>query len=377
MLPAMSTITDHDQRLAATLTSLSLERRHTIEAPPHATPRRSHLPVALTAIAAIIALAVTGYHRAGIPYPWDKPAASISTMQTADASRSADRTKADGHPQDMARRQASAVSEITGAGTVVAPRTTTVFSKYEARITDVPVELGARVDAGQVLVRLDDAVAHIALEKAEAARAAANLALTAREIDLAQARASLDRLENLARRDAASRQQLEESRTAFARAANAVAQARQDLATADLGIRSAEEPLAELTIRAPFAGTVTRLDAHVGNSVLARADSVRENQSLLAITDTTDMAIDADIAEANIASLKPGLRGEAVLDGFPDRAFAVEVLRLAPVASMEKGTITVRLSLIDPPEGIRPNMAARIRIPLQDTISRTEAKSHD
>jgi RND family efflux transporter MFP subunit len=376
MLSAMSTITDHDQRLAATLTSLSLERRHTIEAPPRTPSRRTRLPATLTAVAAIIALTATGY-RIGIPNPWDRPAALSAIPPTARISHSAERTKADEQPQDIARRQAFAASEITGAGTVVAPRTTTVFSKYEARITGVPVELGDRVDAGQVLVTLDDAVAHIALEKAEAARAAANLALAAREIDLAQARASLDRLENLARRDAASRQQLEESRTAFARAANAVAQARQDLATAELGIRSAEEPLAELTIRAPFAGTVTRLDAHVGDSVLARTDSVRENQSLLAITDTTDMAIDADIAETNIASLKPGLRGEAVLDGFPDRAFAVEVLRLAPVASIEKGTITVRLSLIDPPEGIRPNMAARIRIPLQDTISRTEAKSHD
>lgn len=123
-------------------------------------------------------------------------------------------------------------------------------------------------------------------------------------------------------------------------------------------------------VRAPFAGTVTRLNAHVGDTVLARADSVRENQSLLAITDTVSMAIDADVAETNIASLRPGLRGEAVLDGFPDRAFAVEVVRLAPIASVEKGTITVRLSLIDPPEGIRPNMAARIRIPLAATIAK-------
>jgi multidrug efflux pump subunit AcrA (membrane-fusion protein) len=83
------------------------------------------------------------------------------------------------------------------------------------------------------------------------------------------------------------------------------------------------------------------------------------------------MVIDADVAETNIAALRPGLRGEAVLDGFPDRPFAVEVLRLAPVASVEKGTISLRLSFIDPPQGIRPNMAARIRIPLINTPSQT------
>jgi putative ABC transport system permease protein len=88
----------------------------------------------------------------------------------------------------------------------------------------------------------------------------AELQLTARTIDLAQARASLGRIEILAARDAASRQTLEEARTATAQASNAVAQTRQSVSSADLSIRIAEEQLAELTVRAPFAGTVTRLD---------------------------------------------------------------------------------------------------------------------
>ncbi|RKD69391.1 RND family efflux transporter MFP subunit [Rhizobium sp. WW_1] len=372
MLPDMSTITDHDHRLAATLTSLSLERQHETQAPPRKSARQPLLPIILTMLATAAALTAVIY-RPSILQPWETAArtmpASRNEPRTMEASQSGEGTNAQDARKNAPRRQSMAAGEITGSGTVVAPRTTTVFSKYEARITGVTVELGDRVAAGEVLVTLDDAVTHIALEQAKAARAAAELALTARDIDLKQARASLDRLESLASRDAASRQQLEESRTAFARASNAVSQARQDLATAELGIRSAEEPLAELTIRAPFAGTVTQINAHVGDTVLARADSVRENQSLLVITDTANLVIDADVAETNIASLRPGLRGEAVLDGFPNRAFAVEVVRLAPIASIEKGTITVRLALIDPPEGIRPNMAARIRIPLADMIS--------
>lgn len=371
MLFLMSTVTDHDQRLAATLTSLSLERRHITQDPPHATRRRT-IPLLSLALVAATSLIIVIY-RPSIFHPSGTPLSSIPTLRSephATETSRVEETKDRDHKQYALNTRTNAVGEITGAGIVVAPRSTTVFSKYEARITDVAVELGDRVEAGQVLITLDDAVAHIALEKAEAARAAADLTVKARDIDLVQARASLGRLESLASRDAASRQQLEESRTAFARASNAVAQARQDLATAELGVRSAEEPLTELMVRAPFAGTVTRLNAHVGDTVLARADSVRENQSLLAITDTASMTLDADVAETNIASLRPGLRGEAVLDGFPDRAFAVEVLRLAPIASVEKGTITVRLSLIDPPEGIRPNMAARIRIPLADTIAK-------
>jgi RND family efflux transporter MFP subunit len=246
-----------------------------------------------------------------------------------------------------------------------------VFSKYEGRITNVKVDPGDIVEVGQTLVTLDDAGARFALDRANGARTAADLVLAARTIDLAQARATLNRIEILATRDAASMQHLEEARAAFDRASNAVAQARQDLATAELAIRIAQEAVDELTIRAPFTGMVTQLNAHVGDTVLARADSVRESQSLLTVTDATSMVIDADVAETNIAALRPGLHGEAVLDGFPDRPFAIEVLRLAPVVSVEKGTITLRLSFTDPPQGIRPNMAARIRIPLFNALSQT------
>lgn len=255
-----------------------------------------------------------------------------------------------------------AAREISGSGYVVAPQVTAVYSKYEGRIVGVTVDVGDRVETGQLLVTLDDADIRFALEQARAARRTADLAYAATEIDLKQARTSLARVETLAAIRAVARQQLDDARTAFERAANAVTQARQKIVEAALEVRIASERADALRIRAPFAGTVTRLGAHVGDSVLARADSVRENQSLLTITDTGNLVIDADVAETNVGLLHPGLRGEAVLDGFPDQAFGIEIARIAPVASAEKGTIALRLSISAPPAGIRPNMAARIRL---------------
>ena len=252
--------------------------------------------------------------------------------------------------------------EIAGSGYVVAPDIATVFSKYEGRIVAVEVEAGDRVVAGQVLVRLDDAGAAFALRGAGIAARAAALTLGARNLALAQARSSLKRTERLAGRDAMPAEALEQAKTAFDAAANADEQARQDLERAKLDLDRAREQVDALTVRAPISGTVTRLDAHAGDTVLSREDSVRENESLLVITDTASLVIDADVAEANMALVRPGLAGEAVLDGFPDRPFAVEVAKIAPVISREKGTVTLRLSLVSPPPGMRPAMAARIRL---------------
>ncbi|MGZ9720222.1 efflux RND transporter periplasmic adaptor subunit [Rhizobium miluonense] len=278
-----------------------------------------------------------------------------------------DNANKSGELPPISRPSQPAARDITGSGYVVAPHLTAVFSKYEGKITGIAAEVGDRVKAGQILAVMEDASARLALEQAEAAKVSAGLVLAAREITLAQAAASFRRTETLTQRAAASRKDLEDAETAVKQALNNVEQSRQDVVRADITIRVAQEQVDELTIRAPFDGTVTRLNAHIGDTVLARADSVRESQSLLALADTTSMVIDADMAETNISLLRPGLIGEAVLDGFPDRPFGIEIQRVAPIASAEKGTIGLRLSLINPPAGIRPNMAARIRIPVPES----------
>lgn len=355
----MSTITEHDRKLAETLKLLSLEPAPTFD-PPRKTARRIALSSGLLALGAVVLAAVlwpSASDRIKALFP-DPPDTVSRILPEPEAKRIMSAERNNGIAAN--RPAAAAIREVTGSGYVIAPRSTTVFSKYQGQITNITVEPGDRVDVGQILVTLDDISARFSLEQAKAAQASAELVLDSRRIALDQAQSSLRRNEALAR--IVSRQQLEDARAARESALNNVAQAEQDLNKAELAIRIAEEQLDALTVRAPIAGVVMRVSAHVGDTVPDRADSVQESQSLLTIADTKSMVIDADVAETTIASLLPGLRGEAVLDGFPDRPFAVEISRLAPVVSSDKGTITLRLSLIAPPAGIRPGMAARIRI---------------
>ena len=370
----MDTIPEYDRKLAETLTSLSLEPSLQTPEPPKKGSRRLVLSGCLFVLVAASILAAT------LDWPdrlgrfetvlhrqtelWD--GSSVPNIEETTVSPAKQAAAQDEDPAAIRETPIAALQEVTGSGYVVAPSTTAVFSKYEGRVVGVAVDVGDHVEAGQVVVTLDDAGARFALEQAQAAKVSAALVLDARDIEFSQTDASLQRIKALAASNIVSKQNLEDAQADWESARNAAAQARQDLAKAELAVRIAQEPVNELTVRAPFDGTVTQLNAHVGDTVLARADSVRENQSLLTITDTESMVIDADIAEKNIAALRPGLRGEAVLDAFPDRPFEVQVSRLAPVASMEKGTIGLRLSLMAAPDGIRPNMAARIRIRINE-----------
>ncbi|NKN01998.1 efflux RND transporter periplasmic adaptor subunit [Rhizobium leguminosarum] len=362
----MNATSEHDRDLAAKLRSLSIEPAPFKTEPPEPHVRRRVIPGAILALAATASLAVVLLYRPDTLERIEtvlvgligKDGAAISANGTDVPAAGPIRALHSNNPAEGGLPS----REVTGSGYVVTPDIATIFSKYEGPIAAVEVEVGDRVVSGQVLVRLDDAGAGFALQGAEIARQSAELALAAKTIELAQARSSLTRTERLAGRDAMSAQTLEEAKTAFDTAENAALQARQDVVKADLDIDRAREQVEALTVRAPISGTVTRLTAHVGDTVLSREDSVRENESLLAIADMATMVIDADVAEANIALMRPGLRGEAVLDGFPDRLFAVEVSKIAPMISREKGTVTLRLSLSSPPSDMRPAMAARIRL---------------
>jgi len=365
----MNTTTEHDRHLAVKLKSLSLEPVAFEIEPSKRSARRFAIRIIAISLTATASLLVFALYRPDAferleTILFARPGTTdASTASTDEAGVQTDRSLAAHQVEPTVRQDAvSSTREVAGSGYVTATNYTTVFSKYEGKIVKVAVDVGDRVAAGQVLVTLDDAGTRFAFDEAVNAKVSAELALAARTIDLEQARSALARSEVLAARKATSQQQIEDEKTVWERAMNSVAQAKHDLVKADLDIQKAREHVHELTILAPIAGTITRLNARVGDSVLARADSVRENDSLLTITDTTNMVIDADVAEANIALMRRGLRGEAVLDSFPDQPFKIEVKRIAPTISMEKGTVAVRLTLFSPPIGIRPNMAARISI---------------
>ena len=260
----------------------------------------------------------------------------------------------------VAKRPISA--SYSGTANLEAPVEAMVVAKTSGVALSVLVEEGQQVRAGQVLVRLQDPEAQFALDNARITRRTAELALAAARLGETMAETTLQRDEKLFAKGALPGQQLLDSRNAHDMAKNAVAQAEAAIGAADVGLGQAQSVVDHLTVRAPIGGIVTAIAARVGNSILSRVDSTRGEGDLLTITDTDRMVIEADVAETNIGHLRAGLKGEAVLDGFPDAPFPIEVERIAPTIAAEKGTVALRFALIDPPAGIRPNMAASIKL---------------
>lgn len=117
-------------------------------------------------------------------------------------------------------------------------------------IDAIEVELGDRVEAGQVLVRLDTQVAEAELEAAEAASEAARATLR-------EAKAELERISGLRKAQVVSAQELDRARRAHDEAVAAAAERQARVAQAQKGMR-------DLTIRTRLAGTVDQLPFEAG-----------------------------------------------------------------------------------------------------------------
>ncbi|BFN14970.1 efflux RND transporter periplasmic adaptor subunit [Marinobacter sp. RI1] len=136
----------------------------------------------------------------------------------------------------VARTSASARADIT--------------ARIEAEIREVLFREGARVEQGQVLLRLEDTRANADLQQAEAELAAARA-------ELDSARRNLDRGEDVAGKGFLSAADLDKLKDRFS-----AAQSR--LQTAEAALQKARTNLEYAELKAPFNGWVGRLNYDVG-----------------------------------------------------------------------------------------------------------------
>lgn len=243
--------------------------------------------------------------------------------------------------------------------------------RIAGRIESVEVDEGARVEAGQVLARLDAREAHARVAQAEAAvevararldatmRGARPEELRAAEAEALAARAGAwereqwhARAEKLAGTRAVSPADLDGARGS-AQAASAQAQAAEArlallregaraevrreataaLAAARADLEAAQVMLSETELRAPRAGVILRRLAEPGEQV-----TITPLTTVLTMADLDHLRLRVEIDEDDVGRIKVGQTGHATADTFGARKFPGRVVRL----TSELGRKTLR-----------------------------------
>ncbi|MBI4132653.1 MAG: efflux RND transporter periplasmic adaptor subunit [Candidatus Sungbacteria bacterium] len=142
------------------------------------------------------------------------------------------------------------------------------------------------------------------------------------------------------------------------RAPGDIAAEQAELAAADAKINSIRAQFEKTLLRAPFDGVVVKQDAKVGE--IASADS-----PLVTINSEGALEIEANIPEADIASVTTGDLASVTLDAYgSDVVFSTRVSRIDPAETIVEGvaTYTATFLFLSSPKPIRPGMTADIDI---------------
>ncbi|WP_440222224.1 efflux RND transporter periplasmic adaptor subunit [Dokdonella sp. MW10] len=250
---------------------------------------------------------------------------------------------------------------LQATGYVTARRQATVSAQITGTLSEVLIEEGERVEAGQVLARLEDTAQRAALGQAEAQLAQARAQVGQFQAQLAQARRDQTRQQDLVGRKLVSVQAAESASTQVdALAAQVLAQQRfVDLAQAQL--RSAQVQLDYTTVRAPFPGVVIAKAAQVGEIVSPlSAGGGFTRTGVGTIVDMDSLEIEVDVNESYINRVRRGAPAQAVLDAYPDWTIDAHVIAIIPTADRGKATVKVRIGLGVKDARILPDMGARV-----------------
>lgn len=261
---------------------------------------------------------------------------------------------------------------------------------------------GARVRAGEVVVRFDSTELVKELADARDDGASSRLKIGKQEV---QGRAEIDKLDRdagLAREELAASQQFQKKdETIYSRHEIIESDIDQDLAKdkeqhargsrrtrekldatemqllgierrrAEMKRAQAEQGLRALEVAAPHDGVLILKRNFRGESVRV-GDSVWNNQPLAEIPNLGEMEAEVYVLEADAGGLAPGKRASVILESRPDVEWPAEIRRVDPLAKprlrgspVQYFAVILKLAKTDP-QTMKPGQRVRATLFLED-----------
>ncbi|MEX1050807.1 MAG: efflux RND transporter periplasmic adaptor subunit, partial [Gemmatimonadales bacterium] len=242
------------------------------------------------------------------------------------------------------------VVSANAAGSIEPITTVEVKSKASGEITEVTVEIGDAVRAGQRLVRVDRRVPQNALTQAEADLEVARAQLT-------NAQSQLRRAEGLHQTQSITEQEYENARLQTANANAQLVRAQRSLEDARIASEDTE-------VRAPINGIIIGRTVEVGSVISSATSNVSGGTTLLRMANLDTVQIRSLVDETDIGKIQPGMPVTIRVDAYPNRPFRGEVLKIEPQAVTQQNVtmFPVLVRILNTESLLKPGMNAEVEV---------------
>ena len=282
------------------------------------------------------------------------------------------------------------MQSVVASGRVISPQRVTVALQGSGRVLRVAVAEGQSVEAGQLLIELDNSDSRASLAQASAAVAQAQAklrqlgelnqplavqALAQAQATALQARKLLERNRNLVAQGFVSQAAVDDAQRAVDIASSQVssaqaqvktntpdgsdaAVARAALGQAVAGEQLARAKLAQGLVVAPSSGVLISRTVEVG-------DIVQPGKALMVLAatgPTQAVQVLIQIDEKNLAKIALGQKAIGSADAFASQRFDAVVGYINPGVDPARGSVEVKLNVPNPPAYLRQDMTVSVDI---------------
>lgn len=237
---------------------------------------------------------------------------------------------------------------LTVSGYIITRERIELSPRFLGVVKWIGVKKGDSVTNGQVVVLLDDTEFQARHRQAEAAVAVARANTSKAEI-------AFERVNLLARTDIESKQAQDDARL-NQEAARAMLQ--ESLAAQEL----ARTYLDWCTIRSPIDGVV--LEKLVDPNELVTPQSFGGTRgpstAFIAVADPKDLQVEIDLNESDLSKISLNQKCRVSPEAYPDKTYAGYVAEIAPEANRAKGTLQIKVQIVNPDGYLTPELSAKV-----------------
>ena len=221
---------------------------------------------------------------------------------------------------------------VLATGALQAARLTNVGAQVGGRIKKLYVKVGDQVEEGQVIADIDDTTQRNALRAAQESVANYKAQKASRQSALALAQKEYKRQKYMYERQAASRADFESAEHALTAARADLDAVQAQIVQATMQMENTQADLGYTRVVAPSAGTVVSIVTQEGQTL----NVMQSAPTIVKLADLDTMKIEAQISEADVARVKPGMDAYFTTLGDPDTR------RPATLVSVEPGPINMK-----------------------------------
>lgn len=218
-------------------------------------------------------------------------------------------------------------NSVTALGTLQPRRYVDVGAQASGQIRKIHVEAGDQVQEGQLLVEIDPATQKAKLDASRYAIENLQAQLQEQKAQHQLAHQKYQRQQRLSADNATREEDVQTAKAELSATQARVQMFQAQIRQAQASLRSDEAELGYTRIYAPMTGTVVAVDARVGQTLNAQ----QQTPLILRIAKLSPMTVWAEVSEADIGHVKPGMSAYFTTLSGGSRRWTSTVRQILPI----------------------------------------------